>query len=241
MASKVSPAAISTIMTVFNGAQYIGAAIESLVHQSLPPTQIIVVDDGSTDDSGERALAAGGSLVQLIRQPNRGMNAARNAGRIAATGDFVHFSDADDVVPMDAFEAMHAALLVNPAWDAVFGQWRNFWVEELADERDLAAVHLKNMQKGLCLTAGMFRRRILHDSPNFATRSDWDGAKLWMMAMKNEGATFGTIEALTLERRVHVGNRSRQKSLDGLTDLVLNLHRAAREAARKSADGRSKG
>jgi glycosyltransferase involved in cell wall biosynthesis len=241
MASERAPA-ITSIVPVYNGATYIGAAIDSLARQSLSPTEIVVVDDGSTDDSGERAIAAGKGLVRLIRQPNRGLNAARNAGCAAATGEFIHFTDADDIVPENALELMHAALAANPGWDAVFGNRHNFWVEELAvEEQSAAAAHLRGVQAGHWLTAGMFRACFVQHVAPFASTSDSDDSKRWLLQSKTDGALFGVIDSVTLERRIHSGNRSRQKSLDGLTDLVLNLHRAARQAARHHAGKASDG
>lgn len=90
----MSDLAVSVVIPVFNGERYLAEAIESALSQTHPPHQVIVVDDGSTDCSADIAASHN---VTIIRQPNRGAAAARNAGIAAASGDCLAFLDADDV------------------------------------------------------------------------------------------------------------------------------------------------
>ena len=85
----------SVVIPAFNAASTLARAIESVREQSRPAHEIIVVDDGSTDDTAEVARQFG-EAVRLIRQPNSGVSVARNAGAAAATGDWLAFLDADD-------------------------------------------------------------------------------------------------------------------------------------------------
>jgi glycosyltransferase involved in cell wall biosynthesis len=230
-----SKGAISCIMPVYNGARYIEAAIESLVRQSLPPTQIIVIDDGSTDDSGERAIAAGQGLVQLVRQPHSGANAARDAGLAHVTGEFVFYMDADDLCPEGAIEAMKDALESHPQWDGVFGKWKNFWIEELAaEEASDSAAHLRGEKVDVMLNTGVLRTSLLRQSGPMASAEHWHTPILWLAEIQRAGAVFGRIEALVLQRRIHFSNLSRQKSPDDLANLALRLHRAARSGRKTS-------
>jgi glycosyltransferase involved in cell wall biosynthesis len=91
------PPTFSVVLPVYQGAETIGEAIESVLAQEPPPLEAIVADDGSTDEL-DRALAPYGERVTLVRHPHRGVAAARNAGWKAASGDFVLFWDADDVL-----------------------------------------------------------------------------------------------------------------------------------------------
>ena len=88
-------ATISCIVPVYNGARFLAEALESILAQSLPPDEIIVVDDGSTDDTP--AVVAAYGTVDYVRQENRGPAAARNRGVTLARGDFLSFLDADDL------------------------------------------------------------------------------------------------------------------------------------------------
>lgn len=235
--SPPSTGGITTIMPVFNGERYIEAAIESLLAQSLPPRQIVVVDDGSTDESGARAVAAGQGLVALVRQQNRGINPARERGLSLVTGDYVHFMDSDDLCPEGALERMYRELQDHADWHAVFGTWRNFWIEELAaeSERDEAA-HLRGNQTNFIASAALFRADWIRGFGPI-TGDSWHGPILWLAEAQRSGARFGRTDALVLERRIHHTNFSRRKTSEDLVNLVLNLHRSARRSGQTAVGG----
>jgi len=86
---------ISVVIPAYNAAEYIGRAIDSVLAQTRRPDEIIVVDDGSTDDTAS-IVETYGSQVRLIRQENTGVSAARNTGIDAATGEWIAFLDGDD-------------------------------------------------------------------------------------------------------------------------------------------------
>jgi len=86
---------ISSVIPAFNSGHTLRRAIESVLKQTRPADEIIVVDDGSSDDTAEQA-AKFSDQIRLIRQPNAGASVARNTGIAAATGDWIAFLDADD-------------------------------------------------------------------------------------------------------------------------------------------------
>lgn len=238
MTSEAAGQRISSVMAVYNGATYVEAAIESLVAQSRTPFEIIVIDDGSTDDSGALAVAAGRGRVRLITQAHRGGAAARNAGRSVALGDLIHFFDADDLMSAGSLEAMADALAANPDWEAVFGRWRNFWIEALAHEQALPGnEHLVGDQPGLLLTSGLYRRTLLDRLPEFAEGDRLHGDAHWMGVFMRGDARIGRIDRNVVERRIHYTNQSRRKSLDGMLELALKIHRASRDAGKEKLKG----
>ena len=120
---------ISIVIPMYNVEKYIGDCLDSILHQSFTDYEIIVVDDGSTDNSAriaEELLAApkssprgkdlnteenfpslqGGTMGRLIRQANAGLSAARNTGLKAANGEYVFFLDSDDWLEKDALERL---------------------------------------------------------------------------------------------------------------------------------------
>jgi glycosyltransferase involved in cell wall biosynthesis len=86
---------IAAVIPVYNQATYVTEAVSSALEQARPPQEIIVVDDGSTDETPDR-LAAFGGRIQVIRQTNAGVAAARNRGARAARSELLAFLDADD-------------------------------------------------------------------------------------------------------------------------------------------------
>ena len=90
--------AVSVICVVYNGAKYVQAAIESIAQQTLMPKELIVVDDGSTDDSIDIVQSLDLPFqIKVIRQQNRGQSAARNVGVSNAHGRYIAFIDQDDI------------------------------------------------------------------------------------------------------------------------------------------------
>lgn len=99
---------ISVIIPVYNGEQYIKETIDSVLNQSYKELEIILVNDGSTDHSGEicKEYAIKDSRIRCFNQYNQGLSAARNTGIKNAKGDFLFFLDADDILENSALEIM---------------------------------------------------------------------------------------------------------------------------------------
>jgi glycosyltransferase involved in cell wall biosynthesis len=99
---------VSVVVPVFNAARFIDAAVGSVLEQTLPSWELILVDDGSQDDSQAicAAHAARDGRIRVLRQANRGAAAARNAGMRAALGRYITFLDADDRLFPDALETL---------------------------------------------------------------------------------------------------------------------------------------
>ena len=111
---------ISIIVPCFNGGHFIAATIESVLSQTVRPLEIIVIDDGSTDDS---AAIAGrfGAPVRIIQQPNQGESVARNRGIAEARGTHVLFLDADDLLARESLERLSCALAAAPGAVGLMG------------------------------------------------------------------------------------------------------------------------
>ena len=96
---------LSIVIPVYNAAQYLPSYLERLVSAQLPEIELLLVDDGSSDNSAQicRSYAARYPWIRYFYQENAGPSAARNRGLQAATGDYVAFHDSDDSIDIDAF------------------------------------------------------------------------------------------------------------------------------------------
>ncbi|WP_267245205.1 bifunctional glycosyltransferase/CDP-glycerol:glycerophosphate glycerophosphotransferase [Streptomyces sp. PR69] len=103
---------LSVVVPVYNVAEYLDACLRSLAGQTCQDLEVVMVDDGSTDESADiaRAFAARDERFRLLSQQNAGLGAARNAGAREATGTYLAFVDSDDVVPQDAYARMLTTL-----------------------------------------------------------------------------------------------------------------------------------
>jgi len=121
------PALISVVMPCYNAASYVEEAIGSVLRQSYPHVELIVVDDGSNDGSEQivaRLAADHPDRISVLHQTNSGPYAARNHGLSHAHGNFVAFLDADDTWHPDALARLHAALTDTLA-DVAYCGWQN--------------------------------------------------------------------------------------------------------------------
>ncbi len=119
------PALVSIVIPCFNYGAYLAEAIESAQVQTYPEIEILVADDGSTDDT--RAVAARfGPAIVYLHQPNQGPGAARNLGAARARGEWIVFLDADDSLEPTYVEETMAVALADPSLAFVYTQMRLF-------------------------------------------------------------------------------------------------------------------
>ena len=119
------PPAVSVVLPTDNRGWIVTRAVDSVLDQNYPQTELIVVDDGSTDDT-PRLLAAYGDRLRLIRQANQGVSAARNAGIRAAGGALIALLDSDDTWLPGKLDAQVAYFAANPG--ALICQTEEVWI-----------------------------------------------------------------------------------------------------------------
>lgn len=125
---------VSVVIPLYNTEDYVGEALRSVLDQTLSQTEIIVVNDGSTDDSAAvvEELAARDGRLRLIHQANAGQAAARNAGLGIARGEFIYFMDSDDVLEPDTLAECYAKCTVENL-DFVFFDAVSFGAPEASE------------------------------------------------------------------------------------------------------------
>lgn len=112
---------VSVIIPVYNAISYIDRCIESILNQTYDQIEIIVIDDGSNDGSGEKLdrIAKINGIIHVIHQENSGVSIARNRGINKAIGKYIMFVDVDDIVPENAVNS----LVENSKYDLVCGSY----------------------------------------------------------------------------------------------------------------------
>ena len=115
---------VSVVIPLYNKAAHVEVAVRSALAQSLPPHEVIVVDDGSSDDGAQRVQALGSERVRVVRQANAGVSAARNHGIALARGDWVAFLDADDWHHPEFLARLARASARYPQADVLAGGFR---------------------------------------------------------------------------------------------------------------------
>jgi glycosyltransferase involved in cell wall biosynthesis len=113
---------VSIIMPAFNAARYIKEAVDSVLAQSWDNWELIIINDGSTDETASILRSFNDERITVIEQINKGVSAARNSGLYIAKGEFVTFLDSDDILPSRSLEARAIFLVKNHNIDIVDGQ-----------------------------------------------------------------------------------------------------------------------
>lgn len=198
MTRPFAPAAagrVSVIVPMYNASRYLGEALESIRKQTVPVAEVIVVDDGSTDDSIR--VAEGFREAVLVRKAHTGICDTLNHGLARAVGGYLAFLDADDRwLPLKT-EIQLAALQADPDLDVVFGHAERF---QMTPAGEMALNVLPGLAKGCAL----FRRDAFERAGNFGvgTHDFLD----WYARAREAGLRFVTLAEVVYQRRIHGAN-----------------------------------
>lgn len=169
---------ISIILPAYNHAKIIKACILAILKQTYSPLEIIVVNDGSTDNTME-VLSKFGDKIIIINQNNQGSNLARNNGFFASSGEYLLFCDADVIMKPNMLARLEQALEKNPqasyAYCSFRFGWKKFYGIEFSPQR------LK--KKNFIHTGSLIRRKdFLGFDPHIRRLQDWD---LWLTMLEH--------------------------------------------------------
>lgn len=197
---------ISVIVVVRNGEQFLADALDSIDAQTQTPTEVIVIDGGSTDGSVAIAQSFAGACV--IEQVGTGLAAARNQGLHIATGEFIAFLDADDLWEPDKLACQSDYLRAHPACEVVTGhllrfaepncpipaQYQRGWLDQPVPAYTPA---------GLLVRRSLFER-CGHFDPTLSIGCDSD----WLARVQDAGWSPAILPQVVLRKRIHAGNLS---------------------------------
>jgi len=197
---------VSVIIPVYNCEHYLAEAIESVLAQTYRPIEVIVVDDGSMDNSATITRSYSG--IQYIYQSNQGVAVARNTGIAAARGDFISFLDADDIWSPNKLAVQVAYLLEHPNVVFTIGRIQNFLEEGVDLPPRVIKSLLKEKQIGLMTMVAyktVFEQICGFDS-SYRVGSDLE----WFTRAKDVGIPMAILPETLLYRRIHTSNLSHQ-------------------------------
>jgi glycosyltransferase involved in cell wall biosynthesis len=198
------------VIAVYNGEQTVARAIESALEQTYEPLEVVVVDDGSTDASGE--IARSFADVRYVHQENAGPSAARNRGIEEARGEYVAFLDADDEALPERMSLQVGFLLTHPEvactlarQEVVDGGPPPEWVGRDAVFGDLAGIPLMTL---------VARRQTLVDAGGFDTTLRIAEDRDLLVRLRERGARIEVVPEVVLRRHFHGANLSFERSHD---------------------------
>lgn len=194
---------LSVVVPLYNGEEYVREAIDSLLQHADGLLEILVVDDGSTDN-GAAMVADFGGPVRLIQQSNSGVSAARNRGLEAARGELVGFLDADDLWVAGRPDPRRS-LLSDGVADAVLGK-----VQPIAADRSPIGDPLSGVQLGALLAP----RRLLIEHGGFDEELRFSEDLDLILRMRDAGVRISMIDEVTVEYRQHAASATRDRAAD---------------------------
>ncbi len=218
---NTDPSRIAVIIPAYNASAYVEDAIKSILEQSRSADEIVLVDDGSTDDTA--AIAARVSAkVSVMRQKNAGPASARQRGAEATTAEFLLFLDADDILHASALEKLSAALLRHPLAAIAYcpaDMWSPMMNQGHTDIDTLPGHSGDNLWETLLYgnfirTPGcaLIRRLALNEvggwdaSKNLRANEDWD---LWLRLAEEH--SFTMVSEPLLKYRMHSASLSKNR------------------------------
>lgn len=223
---------LSTICPCYNLAHYLEAAIKSVQAQTFQDWELIIIDDGSEDHTFEIAqnYAKTDARIKLIHQENKGLSAARNAGIRQATGEFLHFLDADDLIFPKAYQVIYQKSQEEPntvLWISSYSYFdQDDFHTHTFSEKHLHAIDFIQTNQAPPV-AHFLKREMIQQIGGFDEKlkscEDWD---LWLRVAKSD-AQIKAIPNLLARYRYVSGSMSRNAKVMYFS-LSLVTQRAVR-------------
>jgi hypothetical protein len=232
-----APPSFSVAIAAYQAAGTVGAAVESALSQTVPPLDVAVCDDGSTDEI-DAALAPYRERIVLVRQENRGAAAAKNAAARATTGEFIAFLDADDLYYPERLAALGELAAARPELDVVTtnadlevdGHVVGRYYPDIATFPDDRQAERVIAHDSAIFGAAAIRRSAFEAAgglrETLRSSDDWE---LWMR-LAVAGSRFGCVDAPLYRYRVHTRGTSADQ-LRGLQDSVAALEHVIAETS----------
>ena len=210
---------VSILIPTYNRANLVPRAIESVLAQTYKDYEIIVVDDGSTDNT-KQVLENYKDRIKYFFEPNAGVSAARNLGLKYISGDFLVFLDSDDIIYPDKLQIQTDYLIKHPKVDVVYSGWKEIDNNSLSIELEYKPDNPANIFKKLIwesyafpIHAAMIRKTCLKKVPEFDTTLPASEDTDFWVRLALAGYKFGSTPDLVCEYIRTPNSLSQDKSL----------------------------
>lgn len=197
---------VSVIIPVRNGSNFIAEALDSIYRQTCPPSEVIVVDDGSTDGTAEFVRERFPSATVTGWSERRGIGPSRNRGVELATGNVLAFLDHDDIWLPDYLKAQLESLDANPLADMQFAGVEFFFTENIGDEVRQRILTQDQVVKGSYPSAMVIRREAFEFVGAFTDMSGGGEYFEWTIRAGRLGLRSNRVERALVRRRIHGAN-----------------------------------
>ena len=191
-------------MPVFNGARFLGECLESLLAQDYPTIEIVVVDDGSSDESADIAERFAG--VRVLRRPHEGLAATRNAGVAATTGSLIGFCDSDDAWKPEKARVEVEYLEAHPECAIVLCRQETIFEPGVDPPSWLVPDQIRGDLDGVSPTSGLFRREVLERLGGFRLDMEIGSETNLLIRARTAKLDMALIEQPLRFRRIHDDN-----------------------------------
>jgi glycosyltransferase involved in cell wall biosynthesis len=206
MPRSINSPLISVIIPTYNRAGYIVEAVESVLAQSYSRLELIVVVDGSIDDTRQILMDLGGEF-RYLWQENRGFAAARNAGVAVASGSFLAFIDSDDIWLPGKLQQQMAVYLKAPATDLVYGHAEQFASPELTSQERARLQHMAGKILPSPMVSSLLIRRTTFNQVGSFDESLSIGVDMdWYARMSENTFNVFMMNEVVYRRRLHRDN-----------------------------------
>ena len=208
MLKKISPTIkISVILPIYNGEQYLLEAIQSVTSQNFSITEILIVDDGSTDGTSRLIKQLDIDIpIRYFYQENKGPAFARNVGIKNATGDWLCFIDSDDIWPHDKIKSTLEFLKHNSEVDVLWGMTKFFFESKELKSKYLRSEIAEDPLFNTYLGAAFFRKDVFDKVGNFDITLKYCEDLDWYLRALEKKIRLVKTSNIGLLYRIHSNN-----------------------------------
>ncbi len=226
---------VSCIIPVYNGERYLAETLASVLAQTYEPIEIIVADDGSTDDTPRVVRACRGRIAYLW-QENAGAPMARNLGLAHARGAYIGFLDADDKWHPEKIARQANRFSTRPGLQVSFTLIQSYWSEDVPEARRIDSPGLAKPVPGYVCPTMLARREVFDVVGAFEASLRHASEPAWILKAAELGVVMELVPEVLVARRLHAANES-HRAARRVYEEYLHFLKATLDRRRQGSEG----